>query len=213
MLHYGWGIRFRVESEEARLTDLRVADCQIERVDHTGLKFTSPSNGIDRVTVQRVRVLHSGGPGVQMSGVHGGLFSELYVNGSGSTNDTRNWGRGSGLWTWTSSDLVIERSQFLNAYGPADSAGVHIDYNCRNVVVQYNLSANNAGGFCEVLGNNYNNAYRYHVSVNDGWRVKAKTGRFRKAKFSGLAVLSVSVRREGRSTRISTTTRFISAPS
>jgi hypothetical protein len=186
-LHYGWGIRFRVESDKARLTDLRVADCQIERIDHTGLKFTAPSNGIERVTVQRVRVLHSGGPGVQMSGVHGGLFSELYVDGSGSTNDSRNWGRGSGLWTWTSSDIVIEHSQFLNAYGPADSAGVHIDYNCRNVVVQYNLSANNPGGFCEVLGNNYNSAYRYNVSVNDGCRVKGQSGALQEGKIFWLS--------------------------
>ena len=186
-LHYGWGIRFRVESDKARLSDLHVADCQIEHVDHTGLKFTAPSNGIERVTVKRVRVLDSGGPGVQISGLHSGLFSELYVDGSGSTNDTRNWGRGSGLWTWTSSDVVIEHSQFLNAYGPADSAGVHIDYNCRNVVVQYNLSANNAGGFCEVLGNNYNNAYRYNVSVNDGWRVKGQNGAFQEGKIFWLS--------------------------
>ena len=186
-LHYGWGIRFRVESETAGLSDLRVTDCQIERVDHTGLKFTAPSNGIQRVTVQRVRVLHSGGPGVQISGMHGGLFSELYVNGSGSTNDTRNWGRGSGLWTWTSSDVVIEHSHFLNANGPADSAGVHIDYNCRNVVVQYNLSASNAGGFCEVLGNNYNNSYRYNVSVNDGWRIKGQNGALQEGKIFWLS--------------------------
>ncbi len=129
-----------------------------------------------------VRVLHSGGPGVQLSGVRGGRFTALEVDGSGSTRDTRNWGRGSGLWTWGSSDIVIEQGRFLNANGPGDSAGVHIDYDCRDVVVQYNLSVHNAGGFCEVLGNNSNCAYRYNVSVNDGYRVKGKAGAFQEGK-------------------------------
>ena len=179
---YGFGIRFIVKSADAQLSRIVVTDCEIENVNHTGLKFTAPTNGIQDVRVERVRVVHAGGPGVQLSGVRGGRFSALYVDRSGSSRDTRNWGRGSGLWTWGSSDVVIEKSQFLNAHGPGDSAGVHIDYNCRNVVVQHNLSANNAGGFCEVLGNNFNCAYRYNVSVNDGHRIKGKDGAFQEGK-------------------------------
>lgn len=179
---YGWGIRFIVHGTGAELRGLVVTDCQIENVDHTGLKFTAPTDAIRDVRVERVRVSHSGGPGVQMSGVRGGHFSALLVDHSGSTRDTRNWGRGSGLWTWGTSDVVIEKSEFRDAHGPGDSAGVHIDYNCRNVVVQYNLSANNAGGFCEVLGNNFNCAYRYNVSINDGHRVKGRDGAFQEGK-------------------------------
>lgn len=179
---YGWGIRFIVKTPDAQMHRIAVTDCQIENIDHTGLKFTAPTNGIQDVRVERVRVLHAGGPGVQISGVRGGRFSGLFVDHSGSSRDTRNWGRGSGLWTWGTSDVVIEKSQFLNANGPGDSAGVHIDYHCRNVVVQYNLSANNAGGFCEVLGNNFNCAYRYNVSVNDGHRIKGKAGAFQEGK-------------------------------
>ena len=70
----------------------------------------------------------------------------------------------------------------MNANGPGDSAGVHIDFRCRDVVVQYNLSANNAGGFCEILGDNYNCAYRYNISVNDGHRVKGRDGAFQDGK-------------------------------
>ncbi len=179
---YGWGIRFIVKGAETRLADLVVTDCHIENVDHTGLKFTAPTAGIQNVRVERVRVLHSGGPGVQMSGVRGGRFSALHVDRSGSMRDSRNWGRGSGLWTWGTSDVVIEHSRFLNANGPGDSAGVHIDYHCRNIVVQHNLSARNAGGFCEVLGNNFNCAYRYNVSIDDGHRVKGQGGAFQEGK-------------------------------
>ncbi|MDG2168616.1 MAG: hypothetical protein P8L44_11915, partial [Opitutales bacterium] len=47
---------------------------------------------------------------------------------------------------------------------------------------QYNYSANNAGGFCEILGNNYNCAYRYNISVNDGHRMKGQNGAFQQGK-------------------------------
>jgi hypothetical protein len=180
---YGWGIRFIVRpNSKAVLRDIAVSGCVIERVDHTGLKFTAPADGIRDVVVENVRVSHSGGPGIQMSGLTRGRFSRLTVDHSGSTADSRNWGRGSGLWTWLTRDVVIEHSRFTNANGPGDSAGVHIDFHCRNVVVQYNTSANNAGGFCEILGDNHNCAYRYNISVNDGHRVKGQGGAFQEGK-------------------------------
>lgn len=181
-LPYGWGIRFIVGSAQARMRQITVTDCRIENVNHTGLKFTGPVDSIQAVKVDRVTILNVGGPGVQMSGVRGGHFSHLDVNGSGSARDSRNWARGSGLWTWSTRDVVIEKSRFLNANGPGDSAGVHIDYHCRNVVVQYNVSAGNAGGFCEILGNNHNCSYRYNISVNDGHRVKGRQGALQEGK-------------------------------
>lgn len=179
---YGWGVRFIARNEHAKMSQIAVRNSVIERVDHTGLKFTAPSGGIRDVEVEGVRVLDVGGPGIQLSGVVNGHFSRLHVNRSGSEGDSRNWGRGSGLWTWDCRNVVIERSEFRNANGPGDSAGVHIDYRCRDVVVQYNLSANNAGGFCEILGDNHNCAYRYNVSINDGFRVKGRNGAFQEGK-------------------------------
>ncbi|MDI1318890.1 MAG: right-handed parallel beta-helix repeat-containing protein, partial [bacterium] len=179
---YGWGIRFIVRPGQAVLRGITIRDCVIDRVDHTGLKFTAPVDGIRDVLVENVVVSNSGGPGIQLSGVTGGRFANLTVDHSGSTGDTRNWGRGSGLWTWSTRDVVIERSRFTNANGPGDSAGVHVDYHCRNVIVQYNLSARNAGGFCEILGDNFNCAYRYNISVDDGRRVKGRNGAFQEGK-------------------------------
>ena len=184
---YGWGVRFIARNERAKLRGIAVRNCVIERVDHTGLKFTAPSGGIRDVEVDGVRVLDVGGPGVQLSGVVDGHFSHLHVDHSGSVGDSRNWGRGSGLWTWDCRNVVVERSEFTNANGPGDSAGVHIDFRCRDVVVQYNLSANNAGGFCEILGDNHNCAYRYNVSINDGARVKGRNGAFQDGKIFWLS--------------------------
>jgi hypothetical protein len=185
--HYGWGLRFIARNDRAKMSHITVRNSVIERVDHTGLKFTAPSGGIRDVEVEGVRVLNVGGPGIQVSGVADGHFSHLHVDHSGSVGDSRNWGRGSGLWTWGCRNIVIERSEFMNANGPGDSAGVHIDFGCRDVVVQYNLSAHNAGGFCEILGDNYNCAYRYNVSINDGFRVKGRDGAFQDGKIFWLS--------------------------
>lgn len=179
---YGWGIRFINQTPGATLADISVLSCEVKNVAHTGIKFTGREQSIHDIRVYDNRVLETGGPGVQMSGVRGGHVRGNYIDRSGSPNDSRKWGRGSGLWTWGTSDVLIEKNHFLNANGPGDSAGCHIDFNCTNVIVQYNFSARNAGGFCEILGNNHNCAYRYNISVNDGHRVKGQNGAFQEGK-------------------------------
>lgn len=183
---YGWGVRFINNQSGATLQNITVNDLIVRNVAHTGIKFTAHKQG-DRYGIRDVRVsnsqvLRAGGPGIQMSGVKNALIDGNTVDHSGSTDDSRKWGRGSGLWTWSSSDILIEKNKFMNANGPGDSAGAHIDFNSRNIVMQYNFSANNAGGFCEILGNTYNCSYRYNISVNDGHRVKGKDGAFQEGK-------------------------------
>jgi len=184
---YGWGIRFINNIPDAELSDIEVSNCVIENVEHTGLKFTAHKSGIKNINVISNKILRTGGPGIQMSGVENGLVSNNTIDHSGSNDDSRKWGRGSGLWTWGTSNVIIEHNQFLNANGPGDSAGAHIDFNCNDIILQYNLSANNAGGFCEILGNNYNCAYRYNISVNDGYREKGVNGAFQEGKIFWLS--------------------------
>lgn len=184
---YGWGIRFINTVDGAVIKDLLVENCLVQNISHTGIKFTGKKESIQNIKVYGNRVDHTGGPGIQMSGVHVGHVSNNHVNRSGSNDDSRKWGRGSGLWTWGSSNIIIEKSSFRNANGPGDSAGCHIDFNCSNVIVQYCLSENNAGGFCEILGNNYNCAYRYNISINDGHRVKNIEGAFQEGKIFWLS--------------------------
>ncbi len=184
---YGWGIRVINSTENAVLKDILVESCEVKNVAHTGIKFTGRNKSIHNIKLYNNTVTETGGPGIQMSGVNTGHVKNNKVNRSGSNNDSRKWGRGSGLWTWSSSDVIIEKNSFRNANGPGDSAGCHIDFNCSNVVVQYCLSENNAGGFCEILGNNYNCAYRYNVSINDGHRVKGENRAFQEGKIFWLS--------------------------
>lgn len=184
---YGWGIRVINRTPEALIKDIRIKNCQVENVAHTGIKFTGRNRSIESIRLENCEVRYTGGPGIQMSGVKEGRVSRNLVSHSGSKDDSRKWGRGSGLWTWGSADIIIEHNRFEWANGPGDSAGCHIDFNCENIIVQYNISSHNAGGFCEILGNNHNCAYRYNISYNDGYRVKGQNGAFQEGKIFWLS--------------------------
>ncbi|MGK0453277.1 MAG: hypothetical protein ACJAYY_000737 [Paraglaciecola sp.] len=187
--NYGWGIRFITSGANAILKNIKVTQSLVQNVSHTGIKLTArgKDHGIVDFEISNNQVFETGGPGIQMSGVKNGHIFNNVVDKSGSTNDSRKWGRGSGLWTWGSTNVLIEKNRFTNANGPGDSAGAHVDYNCSNIVLQYNFSANNAGGFCEILGNNYNCAYRYNISINDGFRVKGLNNAFQEGKIFWLS--------------------------
>jgi len=184
---YGWGIRAFARNG-GELEGLTINNSVVTNVAHTGIKLNGKKDSLKKITISNNKVFDVGGPGMQMSGANDVHVFLNIVKDSGSTKDTRNWGRGSGMWTWGTSYALIEYNKFLNANGPGDSAGFHIDFNCDNIIFQYNVSANNAGGFIEILGNNYNNAYRYNLSINDGHRVKGKNNAFQEGKtfwFSG----------------------------
>jgi hypothetical protein len=184
---YGWGIRIINNDPNAVIKDIIIKHCDIENLSHTGIKLTGHSKNIRDVKITANTLKRTGGPGIQMSEVKNVYVAENIVSHSGSPDDSRKWGRGSGLWTWGSSNVLIEKNKFLYANGPGDSAGAHIDFNCDNVVLQYNISAHNAGGFCEILGNNYNCCYRYNVSINDGYRTKGINGAFQEGKIFWLS--------------------------
>ena len=98
------------------------------------------------------------------------LVEDCIFNHTGSSIDSRMWKRGSGMWPFDCKNVVAQHNKFMNAHGPMDSYGSHIDYGNENVVFQYNYSFNNEGGFAEILGDNINCGYRYNISVNDGYR-------------------------------------------
>ncbi len=194
---YGWGIRVISKNERFFIKNINIQNSQVFNVSHTGIKLTGRNKNISNVYITGNVVEKTGGPGIQMSGVKQVYVGNNHVSYSGSNNDTRKWGRGSGLWTWGASQVLIEKNKFLHANGPADSAGAHIDYNCDSVVIQYNISANNAGGFCEILGNNYNCIYRYNISINDGQRTKGVNGAFQEGKILWLSGYQGKKQRKG----------------
>ncbi|MFI3280550.1 MAG: right-handed parallel beta-helix repeat-containing protein [Rikenellaceae bacterium] len=167
--NYGWGIRFFTTS--GSVDGVKLIDCNVRNVSHTGLKMTSnPDDGIKNVEIDGCYVENCGGPGSQFSKWKDGEMRNTTFMYSGARNDPRQWGRGSGLWLYYCDDVLLEKCHFEGSEGIADSCGVHIDIGNTNVVIQYCLSRDNAGGFCEILGWCYNCSYRYNISINDGWR-------------------------------------------
>lgn len=179
---YGWGIRVINQNQNTSIDEVKIEQCHVEHVSHTGIKLTGKQKNISNTIISGNTVFKTGGPGIQMSEVKNVHVFENFVSNTGNKDDSRKWGRGSGLWTWGASYVLIEKNKFLYANGPGDSAGAHIDFNCNHIIIQYNLSAYNAGGFCEILGNNFNCAYRYNVSINDGFRIKGENGAFQEGK-------------------------------
>ncbi len=179
---YGWGIRLINDNPEIVMEYIKIENCHINSVCHTGIKLTGNNKNSKHIELVNNTIENTGGPGIQMSEVADVYVAKNKISHSGCNDDSRKWGRGSGLWTWGSSNVLIEKNEFLYANGPGDSAGAHIDYNCDNIVLQYNISAFNAGGFCEILGNNYNCIYRYNISINDGYRIKGVDGAFQEGK-------------------------------
>jgi hypothetical protein len=181
------GVEFFSGGEDKSfLSDILVEGCRIERTGFTGIGIHS-SNKEEEYYNSRILILDNelrdiGGPGIQPGRGKDILVRGNIVDGSGSRVDGRMHGRGSGIWPWTCRDVLIERNKFMHARGKADSCGVHIDFNCSNVVVQYNLSVDNEGGFVEILGNNWNCAYRYNISINDGARIKRQAGATQEGK-------------------------------
>lgn len=170
----GYGINVE-RGERGNLADFAILNCRIERTAATGIMIRGGMQGgaaLNGVKILDNKLTDIGGPGMNPMSVKNLLVRGNAVLRSGSMADKRMRGRGSGIWPWGSDGVLIEKNVFRGARGINDCCGAHIDFNCKNVIVQYNLSIDNEGGFVEILGNNYNCCYRYNISVNDGARVK-----------------------------------------
>tara|TARA_Y100000385_G_scaffold290884_1_gene365868 strand:+ start:414 stop:2870 length:2457 start_codon:yes stop_codon:yes gene_type:complete len=180
-IHLGYGIKIETQSDTISgqlntISDVKVINTTISQTGHYGFWIKSLGlNGIDSVKNNQILVEncvfeHTGGSGFVPNKSENVLVQNCIFNHTGSSIDYRMWNRGSGMWTFDCKNVVAQHNKFMNAHGPMDSYGSHIDYGNENVVFQYNYSYNNEGGFVEVLGDNINCGYRYNISVNDGYR-------------------------------------------
>ncbi len=174
---WGWGIFGEVLRGGLGIDNVQVKYINVEDVSQMGIRFkgTGGIKGEEKgnpinIHIENCVVYRAGGPGMQFSCCNYSHMKYCRITESGDRRDNRKWGRGSGMWTWGTNYFLLEHNVFEGAQGIADCCGAHIDFNCSNVVIQYCLSRYNTGGFIQVLGLNSNCAYRYNISVNDGWR-------------------------------------------
>ena len=69
------------------------------------------NKNIKKIQLLNNKIENTGGPGIQMSEVENVHVAENKISHSGSNNDSRKWGRGSGLWTWGSSNVLTEKNK------------------------------------------------------------------------------------------------------
>ena len=176
--HQGYGIRFESYNNSDRnyYSNIEIDNVDISLTGHYGIHIVnrmSPANSEfyhRNITIKNSKFTNTGGSGIVLARCKDVLVEDNHFDGTGSDEDSRMWNRGSGLWTYTCNDTIIQENIFENAYGPQDSYGAHIDWGCERVVMQYNLSRNNFGGFVEILGENEMCGYRYNISIADGKR-------------------------------------------
>lgn len=179
------GIRFEADANEVGLEiaikDVLIEDCYFTHIGKAGVwaihKGTKDPNddAVNRNQQFIIRNNHfqkTGGSGVILSNLFNGLIENNNFDQTGYSNGVENRlaGRGSGAWVFGCRNIVAQYNKSYSVRGPGDSYGMHIDFGNKNILFQYNYSEDSEGGFCEILGDNYNCAYRFNVSLNDGFR-------------------------------------------
>lgn len=180
-VHLGYGIKLENRSDTLSgnvntINDVIVEEATVTRTGHYGLWIKAlglaGNNDIknSNILVKGCTFTNTGGSGFVPNKSRDVVVEHCVFNHTGSSIDDRMWKRGSGTWPFKCERVLIQKNRLMNAHGPQDSYSAHIDYGNKDVVIQYNLSYNNEGGFAEVLGDNVNCGYRYNISINDGYR-------------------------------------------
>lgn len=181
---------------QSHFEDIDIRDCHFETLGSSGIvigKWANASHVEAGVTWSKdVTVVDNyfnniGQDGVLVAGVENVYIANNTILNPGCFDDTRMNGRGDGLWTWFVMGCIVEHNYLKGARGRIDCTGMHVDIGSRDNIFQYNLSIDNEGGFCEIIGDSYNNVYRYNVSINDGTRKKG-TNAYGRKKVDGMVI-------------------------
>ena len=179
--HEGYGIHFFALGTPAAegFEGIRIEGCEISDISGDGI-WLSRQGWDDRdiehnftdVVIVKNYLHHIGGAGFVPMRSKNLLVEDNVFSRTGASDDPRQFGMGSGMYAWNCADVLIQRNRFEHARGWYDSAGAHIDLGNRNLVYQYNVSYDNAGGFIYVFGDCSHSVFRHNLSINDGRRVK-----------------------------------------
>lgn len=184
------GIRFysernTISGKEKNIRDVLVENCYITLTGKFGIVggHGGGDSGIGNDSLNRNmnfvfrnnHTYNTGGSGIMPGGTYNCLLEHNTFENTGSNVDPRMVARGSGAWFFNSRNIIAQFNRSLHVRGPADSYGMHIDFNNKNIILQYNYSEDSQGGFVEILGNNINSIYRFNVSVNDGLRDNSRS--------------------------------------
>lgn len=181
------GIRFETIPAKSKSKAYNTGDIHIHNnlIKHTarfGIALRHRPSRIEGVTgtakdydtevrITNNRCEDTAGSCVLMNGVWNGLLENNDFIRSGALVELDvSVNRGSGAWFFRSNHVVAQHNRSIGSRGHNDSAGMHVDFNNENILVQYNYFYDNEGYGTEVLGKNKNIIWRYNVSVADAFR-------------------------------------------
>ena len=181
------GIRFETlpaksKKRAVNTRDIYIHDNLIRHTARFGIALRHRPSKIEGITGtaldydENVRIINNrcedlGGSCVLMNGVwHGLLEGNKFIRSGAMVEPKLSVNRGSGAWFFRSNHVVAQHNVSIGSRGHNDSAGMHVDFNNENILVQYNFSYDNEGYGTEILGKNRNVIWRHNISVADGTR-------------------------------------------
>ena len=167
-----------------RFVDLLIESCHVYRCQRNGITGNGNS-GRDKwypslqVVIRGNLIEEVPGDGIVPIACDGALIEDNIVRNSPDL--LRIEDAAAGIWPWSCDNTLIQFNEVSGQRAKWDGQGFDSDYNCRNTVIQYNFSHDNAGGMVMIcnegntLGEPYNigtenTIIRGNVSMNDGLR-------------------------------------------
>lgn len=191
----GTGIRWEVDTRKVptKIDGLLIEDCHILRCDRDAIKgWMDPWDDLSHLStnvVIRGNLLEDiGGDGIVPIGTEHGVieYNRVYgarqrIEGLDTKEVTQYAGPSIGIWPWSSMNTQIRFNEVWGYAGTFDGQGLDSDFNCDGTVFEYNLSADNAGGFFLICDwskhqdsgqsiGNKNTVIRHNISFNDHLR-------------------------------------------
>lgn len=172
------------ESIPTRFVDLLIENCHIYHCQRNGITGNGNSNRDAwfpslQVVIRGNLIENVPGDGIVPIACDGALVEHNIIRDSPDL--LRIEDAAAGIWPWACDNTLIQFNEVSGQHAKWDGQGFDSDYNCRNTVIQYNFSHDNAGGMVMVcnegntLGKPYNigtenTIIRHNISINDGLR-------------------------------------------
>jgi hypothetical protein len=191
----GTGIRWEVDTRKipTKIDNLLIENCHVLRCDRDAIKgWMDPWDDLSHLStnvVIRGNLLEDiGGDGIVPIGTESAVieYNRVYgarqrIEGLDAKKVTQYAGPSIGIWPWSSMNTQIRFNEVWGYAGTFDGQGLDSDFNCEGTVFEYNLSADNAGGFFLICDwskhqdsgqsiGNKNTIIRHNISLNDHLR-------------------------------------------
>lgn len=187
----GTGIRWEVASKDkkTRIDGLLIENCHVVRCDRDAIKgWMQPWDDMSflstNVVIRGNLIEDIGGDGIVPIGTERAVIEYNRIYGARQRFDptipevSKYAGPSIGIWPWSSKNTQIRFNEVWGYRGTFDGQGLDSDFNCDGTTFEYNLSADNSGGFFLICNwgkhvksgqsiGNSNTLIRHNISLND----------------------------------------------